>query len=153
MARRRREPERSLLDVREHRKRSRNEASRDGSAARTIELSIRGPLASTCIEDRSCLNSDNIQKYIFPERSEVEGQDCGERRRAVSRDLVDLARCRGSSDRPVVHRPSGDLSRSSFEGSTALISLAVCLWRRDSRYLYRTTCRCHGSIHMYRSGH
>jgi hypothetical protein len=33
----RREPARSVLDVREHRMRSRNEASRDGSAARTIE--------------------------------------------------------------------------------------------------------------------
>src|SRR6266545_2278832 len=41
----RREPERSLLDVNEHRKRSRDEASRDGSAARTIDLSVRGPLA------------------------------------------------------------------------------------------------------------
>jgi hypothetical protein len=31
------------FDVREHRKRSRNEASLDGLAARMIELSIRGP--------------------------------------------------------------------------------------------------------------
>ncbi len=36
------EPERSLLDANEYRKRSRNEANWDGSAARTIELLIRG---------------------------------------------------------------------------------------------------------------
>ncbi len=45
----RRAPERSLLDAHEYRKRSRNEANRDGSAARTIELLIRGPLGLAAV--------------------------------------------------------------------------------------------------------
>ena len=44
MARRRRGPEGSILDGCDPRTGTGNEASRDGSAARTIELSIRGPL-------------------------------------------------------------------------------------------------------------
>ena len=44
MARRRRGPEGSILDGCDPRTGAGNEASRDGSAARTIELLIRGPL-------------------------------------------------------------------------------------------------------------
>src|SRR5262249_53726169 len=65
--------------------------------------------------DSLCESDPNINTAREPR---VEGQDCGERRRTVSRVRVDLVCCgAGHQADPLSIRPSGVLPRSSLENS------------------------------------
>ena len=57
-------PERSLLDVNEHRSESRNDASQDGSAARTIDLLNSRTLRYACVVNGESASSDRPRMFV-----------------------------------------------------------------------------------------